>query len=209
MIFSRKYIFEGKATRLRRVLLNASLALLIGGALYITLLVYMLMVAKTERARLAEGLFQKNPDAIVVFTGDRGRIARGLELVKKWPEARLLISGVHGANTLKTIVEGQTDAQALLDSSTQVDLDYEALDTMGNVREAIDRLSSGTQRVVIVTSDYHVLRVRLIFGSLEKTPFTVFFDGISTDGWSSWVRIKKLMLESVKIVRVGLILAFS
>jgi len=207
MIFSRKYVFETKKTRARRFLLNAGVVLLLAGFTYATFLFYILMVAQTERNRAAEGLYQKSPESIVVFTGDKGRLKRALELAKRWPTAKLLISGVHGANNLSTIVAGQVDAQALLDSGTQVELDYDALDTMGNVRETLEHLSLAsekTERLLVVTSDYHVLRVRMIFNKEmgDKTAMKVFYEGVS----SSSADMKKLVKESLKILRGWVIL---
>lgn len=206
MIFSRKYVFETKRTRARRFLLNAVVALILLAFTYGTFLFYIVLVAQVERNRLAEGLFQKSPDSIVVFTGDRGRLARGIELLKKYPTANLLISGVHGANNLSTLVAGQADAQALLESGTQVELDYDALNTMGNVRETLEHLghvSGKTERLLVVTSDYHVLRVRMIFQEqLGDRKMKVFYEGIPTPRGD----IRKLMKESAKIVRGWLIL---
>jgi len=212
MIFARKYVFESKKTRALRMALNA--AVVLGGivVLYITFLVFTIVTARTESNRLAEGLYQKSPDAIVIFTGDKGRVKRGLELTRRWPEAKLLISGVHGANTLQTIVAGHADAQALLNSPQQVDLDYEALDTLGNVRETlkhIDGLQEPVKSLLVVTSDYHVLRVRMIFrDQLAARPLTVFYDGITSD-WASWKSIKKLLIESLKTLRAWFILVFN
>jgi uncharacterized SAM-binding protein YcdF (DUF218 family) len=212
MIFSRKYVFESKKTRALRLALNA--AVLLGGLilLYVTFLIFTIVTARSELNRLSEGLYQKAPDAIVIFTGDKGRMKRGLELTRKWPEAKLLISGVHGANTLQTIVAGHADAQALLNSPQQVDLDYEAQDTLGNVRETlkhIDSLQEPVQSLLVVTSDYHVLRVRMIFrDQLAARPLVVFYDGISSD-WSSWSNIKKLLIESLKTLRAWFILVFN
>lgn len=210
MIFSRKYVFETKRTKARRFLLNAGVGLLFVAFTYATFLFYILMVAQSERNRAAEGLYQKSPESIVVFTGDRGRLARALELLKKWPTAKLLISGVHGANNLSSLVAGQTDAQALLQSGTQVELDYDAQDTMGNVRETLEYLRHSpdkTERVLVVTSDYHVLRVRMIFQKEmgAQAPMQIFFDGIQT-GRSSWPETKKLLKESIKIARGWFIL---
>lgn len=210
MIFSRKYVFETKTTRARRYLLNAAVALLLAAFTYATFLFYILMVAQTERNRVTEGLYQKSPDSIVVFTGDKGRLARALELMKKWPTARLLISGVHGANNLSTIVAGQENAQALLDSGAQVELDYDALDTMGNVRETIEHLgkaSEKTERLLVVTSDYHVLRVRMIFNKElgSNTGMRIFYEGVP----SSPLDLKKLAKESVKIIRGWVILVLN
>ena len=212
MIFARKYVFESRKTRALRLALNA--AVLIAGviALYGTFLVFTVMTSRTEGKRLAEGLYQKSPDAIVVFTGDKGRIKRALELSRQWPEAKILISGVHGANDLKTIIAGHQDAEALLASPQQVDIDYEALDTLGNVRETLEHLDASSdkvERVLIITSDYHVLRVRMIFrDQIGKRSLQLFYEGVPSQ-WTQWANVKKLILESLKTLRAWFLLVFN
>lgn len=211
-MFSRKYIFESRKTRALRLALNA--AVLFGGVIliYATFLIFTVMTARTEANRTAEGLYQKSPDAIVVFTGDKGRIKRALELTSKWPEAKMLISGVHGANNLRTIMAGHQDAETILASPMQVDIDYEAMDTLGNVRETLEHLDSAQEkmeRILVVTSDYHVLRVRMIFrAQIGQRPLAIYYEAIQSD-WSSWANIKKLMIESVKTLRVWFLLTVA
>lgn len=212
MIFSRKYVFESRKTRALRLALNA--AVVFGGIvlLYATFLVFTVVTARTEAKHTTEGLYQKSPDAIVVFTGDKGRIKRALELTSKWPEAKMLISGVHGANNLRTIMAGHQDAETILASPMQVDIDYEAVDTLGNVRETLEHIDNAQEkiaRVLVVTSDYHVLRVRMIFrAQIGKRPLTVYYEAIPSD-WSSMSNIKKLVIESLKTLRVWFLLTFA
>ena len=212
MIFSRKYVFESRKTRALRLALNA--AVVVGGIIliYATFLVFTVVTSRTETKRTAEGLYQKAPDAIVVFTGDKGRIKRALELTTKWPEAKLLISGVHGANNLRTIMAGHQDAETILASPMQVDIDYEAVDTLGNVRETLEHLDAAQEkmeRVLVVTSDYHVLRVRMIFrAQIGKRPMTIYYEGVPSD-WSSFSNIKKLIIENIKTLRVWFLLTFA
>lgn len=211
MIFSRKYVFESKKTRALRLALNAAVLLVGVLVLYATFLVTTVMTARSEGTRLLEGLYQKAPDAIVVFTGDKGRIRRALEHVAKWPEAKLFISGVHGANTFKMIIAGHEDVESLLASPVQVDMDYEAMDTLGNVRETLEHLDVNGRkmaRVLVVTSDYHVLRVRMIFRDQAPGHDFIFYDGVTSD-WSQWSNIKKLIIESVKTLRGWFLITFN
>lgn len=203
MIFSRKYVFETKKTRALRLTLNA-LFLSIGFTIiYALFLMSFIVTASSEQTRLQEGLYQKAPDAIVVFTGDKGRMRQALDHIRKWPEAKLFISGVHGANTFKMIIAGNEDVEALLASPVQVDIDYEAMDTLGNVRETLEHLEKShgkSSRVLVVTSDYHVLRVRMIFRNQSTQNSLIFYDGIKSN-WSEWNNLKKLILESLKTIR--------
>lgn len=212
MIFSRKYVFESRKTRALRLALNAGVLVVAIVLAYATFLVFTVVTARTEANRTAEGLYQKAPDAIVVFTGDKGRIKRALELTSKWPEAKMLISGVHGANNLRTIMAGHQDAETILASPMQVDIDYEAVDTLGNVRETLEHLDAAQEkmeRVLVVTSDYHVLRVRMIFrAQIGKRPMTIYYEGVPSD-WSSMANIKKLIIENIKTLRVWFLLTFA
>ena len=212
MIFDRKYIFETKRTRAIRIALNSLMGVAAFFIGYFVFLLIILMTAKSEQTRVSEGLYQKSADAIVVLTGDKGRIKRALALTTKWPEARVIISGVYGTNTLKTIVTGQVGAEELLKSPVQVEIDYEALDTLGNVRETLEHLDvSNTEikRVLVVTSDYHVMRVRMIFEHLMKNQtFEVYYEGVESN-WSKWNNISKLLKESLKTLRVWVILKLS
>lgn len=212
MIFSRKYVFETKKTRALRLALNGAVAFAGLILVYISFLLATVMTSRSEERRTQEGLYQKAPDAIVVFTGDRGRISRALAHVKKWPEAQLLISGVHGANNFRSIIAGQDDVESILNSTLQVDIDYEALDTLGNVRETLEHLGSQgvrNSRVLVVTSDYHVLRVRMIFNHHDaKLGIDVFYDGVESD-WSQWQNLKKLIVESMKTLRVWFLITFN
>lgn len=212
MIFARKYVFETKKTRALRLALNGAVGVAGLVLVYASFLLATVMTSRSEQRRTQEGLYQKAPDAIVVFTGDKGRISRALQHVKKWPEAQLLISGVHGANSLRTIIAGQADVESILTSPVQVDIDYEAMDTLGNVRETLEHLESqGAQnsRVLVVTSDYHVLRVRMIFKHQTTKPgLEIYYDGVESD-WSAWANFKKLVLESVKTLRIWFLITFS
>lgn len=212
MVFSRKYIFESRKTRAVRLALNAAVVFAGVVVLYATFLIFTVVTARTEANRTAEGLYQKSPDAIVVFTGDKGRIKRALELTSKWPEAKMLISGVHGANNLRTIMAGHQDAETILASPMQVDIDYEAMDTLGNVRETLEHLDAAQEkieRVLVVTSDYHVLRVRMIFrAQIGKRPMAIYYEGVSSD-WSTLANIKKLIIENIKTLRVWFLLTVA
>ncbi len=211
MIFSRKYVFESRRTRALRLALNA----VVMGAglvlLYAAFLASILYTARSEQERTQQGLYQKAPDAIVVFTGDKGRIRQAVEHVRHWPEAKLLISGVHGSNTLKTITAGLVDIEALLESPVQVNIDYEAMDTLGNVRESLENLElslSPSGRVLVVTSDYHVFRVRMLFRAhVTKQSYQIYFDGVPSD-WSTPSSFKKLAIESLKLLRAWWLVNF-
>ncbi|WP_339743474.1 YdcF family protein [uncultured Maricaulis sp.] len=96
-------------------------------------------------------------DGIVVLTGDQGRLTAGVQLLQDGRSAHLLVSGVHPSVTTEEL-RAQTD---LTDAqfSCCVELGREATDTVGNARETAQWVrANGYQRLIIVTSDYHLPR---------------------------------------------------
>ena len=96
-------------------------------------------------------------DAIVVLTGDAGRLAEGGDLLREGFAAHLLISGVHPSVTTEDIQRHTGLDDALYDCC--VVLGLEAADTAGNAEETADWASAnGYRHLIIVTSDYHLPR---------------------------------------------------
>lgn len=206
-MFGRKYVFETKSTRLRRLAISGAFLFFVSVALIITFITYIPIYAKMQKGRAAGAFFQKTPDAIAVFTGDKGRIAYAMELLKKNPTSKLFISGVHAANSFQTILNKQapnpTTSEELSSPSMQVDLDYESKNTFENVRETVDFLKANpdVKKVLIISSDYHIMRINLIishFISNSKKEF--YFDSVSND-YNSWEDTRKLLKEALKIAR--------
>lgn len=206
-MFGRKYTFETKATRMRRLFISGASVFLLGLALTITFIVYIPIYAKMQKSRAAGAFFQKSPDAIAVFTGDKGRITYAMELLKKNPTSKLFISGVYAANSFQTILDKQaanpTTTEELSSPSMQVDLDYESKNTFENVRETVQFLKSSTDlnRVLIISSDYHIMRINLIISHYmtgSKPEF--YFDSVPNE-YTSWKETKKLLKEALKIAR--------
>lgn len=210
-MIGRKYTFESKSTRIRRLVLSGGFFLALSMALFITFIVYIPIYAKMQKGRTAGAFFQKSPDAIAVFTGDKGRIAYAIELLNKNPSAKLFISGVHAANSFKTILESQvnpTTGLAFRMDEMQVELDYASRDTFENVRETVKflKLDPKLSKVLIISSDYHILRVNLILSHMihESKP-EFYFDSVASS-FDSWTDVRKLLKEALKIVRSFVVL---
>ena len=105
-----------------------------------------------------EVVLDRNADGIVVLTGGASRIADAIELLAAGRGKRLLISGVNPGTTTRRY---RASGRGLQPSSSTccVDLDYSAINTLGNAVEtrrwAIDR---GFHSLIIVTSAYHMPR---------------------------------------------------
>jgi uncharacterized SAM-binding protein YcdF (DUF218 family) len=205
-MFGKKYVFESKSTRLRRLAIGGVFATFIMISLTVTFIVYIPIYAKMKKGKTAGAFFQKSPDAIAVFTGDKGRISYAMELLKNNPTSKLFISGVYATNSFQTLLNKQATPATGLElssSSMQVELDYKSKNTFENVRETIQFLKSNPElaKVLIISSDYHIMRINLIISHFmhgSKPEF--YFDSVS-NSYDSWKEVKKLLLEALKIAR--------
>lgn len=205
-MLGKKYTFESKSTRVRRLVISGAIAFFFTVALAVTFVVYIPIYAKMQKSRAAGAFYQKSPDAIAVFTGDKGRIAYGMELLKKNPTSKLFISGVHEKNSFQTIINNQSSPVAtdeLNSPSMQVDLDYESKNTFENVRETIQFLKANPdlKKVLIISSDYHIMRVNLVISHfMEDAKQEFYFDSVPNE-YTSWRETRKLLKEALKICR--------
>ncbi|MFL5784351.1 MAG: YdcF family protein [Bacteriovoracaceae bacterium] len=173
----------------------------------VSFIAYIPIYAKMQKGRANGAFFQKSPDAIAVFTGDRGRINYALELMTKNPSAKLFISGVHAANSFQTLVKTQvhpTTGEAVnANPDMQVELDYASKNTFQNVVETVRFLEKNQQlnNVLIISSDYHIMRIKLIISHFIKARKPeVYFDSVPGT-YNEWNDVRKLLKEAIKIVR--------
>jgi uncharacterized SAM-binding protein YcdF (DUF218 family) len=118
-------------------------------------------------------------EAIVVLTGSRGRIPRAIQLLRTRDDGLLLISGAGKGITKKELLNQQGDAAG---GATQVweriEVEDQAASTIENAEESAKFLKDRKiEKVILVTSDYHMPRALAIFrrvhGSVEYFPFPV------------------------------------
>jgi uncharacterized SAM-binding protein YcdF (DUF218 family) len=204
-MLGKKYTFESKTTRIRRLLISGAFLFVLSFGVIGSFIIYIPIYAKMQKGRAAGAFYQKSPDAIAVFTGDSGRISYALEHLKKNPTSKLFISGVHAANSFKTLIDKQANSsgEVVNNVGMQVDLDYESKNTFENVRETVQFLKNnpGFDKVLIISSDYHIMRIKLIISNeMTGNKPELYFDSVS-NSYSSWSDIKKLLKEAVKISR--------
>jgi uncharacterized SAM-binding protein YcdF (DUF218 family) len=141
-------------------------------------------------------------DAIVVLTGGRDRIARGLTLLAQGKAKKLFVSGVGRGIAPEELERGSGVDRALV--ACCVVLGYDADNTTGNAVETADWLRQERYHSLrLVTSDYHIRRALLEFGRVLPPGFTVIADPVApTIGarrrWQTTARI--LVLEYVKFL---------
>jgi uncharacterized SAM-binding protein YcdF (DUF218 family) len=100
---------------------------------------------------------QQKADGIVVLTGGTSRVADALELLSSGRGKRLLITGVNPGTTTGDIAHQVGNFDRLL--ACCVDLDYSALNTLGNATQARRwAIEHGFNSLIVVTSAYHMPR---------------------------------------------------
>lgn len=121
------------------------------------------------------GMTAEPADAIVVLTGEGGRLRLAVALLEHGMGQRLLITGVNPATT-------KNELRILLDGGPVydfcADLDFNASNTIGNARETAEWSALyGYDSLVIVTGAYHMPRALLEFSAqmpqLRLVPYPV------------------------------------
>lgn len=130
-------------------------------------------------------------DGIVVLTGDRGRIASGLEALERKEGKRLLISGVNAALDEQTILSAIGSRPEFAECC--IDLGRQAIDTQSNAVEALRWASSKSYTsLMFITNDYHMPRSMLEIERHNKG-LRVAFRALPAD-----VNFGVLVLEYIK-----------
>ena len=115
----------------------------------------------------SDNLSVNNESAIIVLTGGKGRIEKGVELFEKELGKYLFISGVFEESEFEI---KSTLNSKLLDQSCCLILDKNARNTFenaGEVKEWILR-NSNINKLILVSSYYHLPRSYLIFTNIIK-----------------------------------------
>lgn len=115
-------------------------------------------------------------DGIVVLTGGYARLEPAVELLRQKHAERLLVSGVNRNNSDGSLKSALNIGDALYECC--VDLDQDALDTVGNATGTAHwAASKNYNSLIIVTNDYHMprsmLEMKQVLPRAELIPFAV------------------------------------
>ena len=210
-MFTRKYIFETKQTRTWRKVKNI---LFFSGLIifaYFVFCTYLVLQGDEETKRAESSLFNRPPDLIVVFTGDKGRIAFALEKAREYHQSHIFVSGVYEKNTVNTLFPTDTDLTNL--DTNLFDLDYASHNTFENALNTVNYINrtKGINRILVISHDYHIPRIKLVLDKLidsnrENAP-QFFYWGLKSDS-SQWRNAKIIIKESFKIFRTIAVILF-
>jgi uncharacterized SAM-binding protein YcdF (DUF218 family) len=140
----------------------------------------------------------RSADGIVVLTGGTSRVTDALELLASGRGKRLLITGVNPGTTTADIAHQTGNYDRFL--SCCVDLDYSALNTLGNAVQArIWATTHNFQSLIVVTSAYHMPRALAELANqlpdAALIPYPVVSDRLRIEPWWSNGTTTRLVLS--------------
>lgn len=149
---------------------------------------------------LARPLAGTPTDAVVVLTGGKGRIDRGIALIEGHLARRMLISGAApGVRPIDLSLQYKTPIGLF---TCCVDIGHEAVDTRSNGDETARWVKQhGYKSVRLVTSDWHMARAKMELGAALGGDVTVVADGVTGDASLGMLMVEynKLLLRRVAL----------
>jgi uncharacterized SAM-binding protein YcdF (DUF218 family) len=151
-------------------------------------------------------------DGIVALTGGASRISDAVELLASGRGRRLLITGVAPTTNTAELIRLAPESERLF--SCCIDLDYSAVNTVGNATQTRQWVRErGFRSLVVVTSRYHMPRAMLEIAHRLPDVTLIPFPVVSAQAraepwWSNAGTAKVLVFEYLKLIvaaaRIGL-----
>lgn len=208
MILKSKYVFESKSTKMYRHAQSLLVVLVSIFATYSFICLILLLDARNETKHAKASFVLTPPDLIVVFTGGPGRIEYAVKKAQEFKQPNVFITGVHEKNSVKTLIN-PINPSAL--GTEHIELDYTARNTVENVVSTLKYLRNnrGLNKILIISSDYHIMRIKQIINTLadKDDKFTFYFSAVSSN-YLHFRNIKILYTETFKLVRTKIFLVF-
>ncbi len=141
-------------------------------------------------------------DGIVALTGGSSRISDAVELLAAGRGRRLLVTGLNPSTSRHDLARTMGRKSYLVECC--IDLDYEAINTIGNAKEAaIWARKNNFMRLIVVTSNYHMprtlLEMRRVFPQGKFIPHAVESPSVEIrDWWTHGPTLRLLLGEYVK-----------
>lgn len=122
----------------------------------------------------------RRTDAIIVLTGGKNRIDRGIALMEERKADRMLVSGVNRrVRPIELAAESSADV-ALFDCC--IDLDQDSVDTRSNGEQAGEWLrENGFRTVRLVTTDWHMPRAYFELSREIDDDVDIYTDAVESD----------------------------
>jgi len=197
----KKYLFPFEKEKRNIPWKKIAMTILISYAMFLILAFAIIKSSKEDSQRTLDAFYQHSPQLIVVPTGDYGRIKSAIQLAIKFKLSNIFITGVYEKNSIRNILPREEQGKINLN---MLEIDYWARNTVENVISTIRylRINSEVKNVLIVSSDYHISRIKLIFKHLrtDKESYRIYFYGQPHD-YSKINEIIKLHKEVFKLIR--------
>ncbi|MBL6988527.1 MAG: YdcF family protein [Bacteriovoracaceae bacterium] len=162
------------------------------------------MFSVRENEEASDFFYRRPPDAIVVFTGDGGRIPYAIKKALEYKQENLniFITGVYSKNTVETLLRPFKINKDI--DLGHLEIDYTARNTVENVISTLRYLrgKKGLDKVLIISHDYHIMRIKLIMNKLKTAEdnYQFYYSGIKTD-YKNLRNLKLLYKEVFKLIR--------
>lgn len=206
MIIKSKYVFETRATRMYRYLQSVLVILLSLFLTYSFVCSILLLDARNETKNAKTTFVQSPPDLIVVFTGGPGRIEYAVKKAQEFKQPNVFITGVHEKNSVHSLMSPIAPNPK---ETEHIEIDYTARNTVENVVSTLKYLRNnrGLNKILIISSDYHIMRIKQILNTLVKKDdsFSFYFSAVPSN-YLHFKNVKILYTETFKLIRTKVFL---
>src|SRR5690606_17071162 len=153
-LFRSKYMFESRSTKARRALFNGAALFLIISISYLILCLALITIARQATRTADLAFFQKQPDLIVVYTGDQGRIPYAIQKARDVSQSQVFISGIFTSRSVDSLVSPLTEEVNDIDIN-MLEIDYQARNTVENVMATYQHLrhNYAFKKILIISHD--------------------------------------------------------